>query len=140
MLTSEPKTALIDVNRASEFSGDVVDRYSKIVDLGAKYEFLTVKLPALSASGIVSAYVQEDDKVTKAAGQHPAVVGTIPLIIHVLDDDATGSFAHSTSSTAGSLSIIFRIGGYQFVRIHVASTQSGDRSIKVWGFNRDANY
>ena len=126
MKVSAWKTALIDIDRATEFTGDDVDRYSNLVDLKENYEFLTVRLPALAASAIVSVYVQEGETVAE-----------VPVIVHALDDDATGSFAHSTSSGAGSLSVTFRIGGHQFVRIHASADQSADRSIKVRGFNRE---
>ena len=137
MQVSAWKEALIDIDRNSEFVGDDVDRYSKLVDLVGNYEFLTVRLPALAASAVITPYVQEDEKVTKALdAAGPAIVGTIPTIVHILDDDATGSFAHATSSGAGDISITFRIGGYQYVRIHAGANQSADRSIQVRGFNK----
>lgn len=129
MKVSAWKTALIDIDRDTEFTGDDVDMYSKLVDLLENYEFLTVKLPALDASAIISVYVQEGEAVSE-----------VPVIVHVLDDDATGSFAHSTSSGAGSISVTFRIGGYQYVRIHASANQSADRSIQVRGFNREPLY
>ena len=65
MKVSAWKTALIDIDRATEFTGDDVDRYSKLVDLKENYEFLTVRLPALSASAIISVYVQEGEAVSE---------------------------------------------------------------------------
>ncbi|KKN00738.1 hypothetical protein LCGC14_1134770 [marine sediment metagenome] len=118
------KTALIDITRSSEFTGDDVVRYSGLVDLGNQYEFLAVVIPTLSASGIVSVYVQGDAKVD-----------TVPVILHAFDADATGSFAHSTSSTGGDIVVIFRIGGFQHLRLHVAADQAADRSFDLRGFD-----
>ena len=46
------KTATLDYDRTTtEFTGDDADRFTDLVDLGGNYEFLTVEIPALSASG-----------------------------------------------------------------------------------------
>ena len=125
MLKTKWTEALIDIDRSTEFTGDDVLRYSKLVTLPLNYEFVTVVVPALSASGVVSIYVQMD-----------AEVDTVPVIVHAFDADATGSFAHATASTAGGIVVTFRIGGFQHLRIHVAADQAADRSFQLRGFDR----
>jgi len=64
MYASEWKTATLDYDRANtDFTGDDVVRFTDLVDLDDNYEFLTVFIPALSANGTVSIYVQRDDLV-----------------------------------------------------------------------------
>ena len=131
MKRSASKTALIDIDRASEFVGDIVDQYSKIVDLLENYEFLTVLLPTLDSASITP-YVQEEQKVT-----NPAVVGTIPVPVHFFNDiDADTDVIQSTVASTGLIAITFNIGGAQYVRLLAGATQTADRSIKCWGFNR----
>lgn len=126
MIPSGFKAVTLDYDRTTlEFTGDDADRFSELVDMKGSYEFLLVLIPALSASAIVSIYVQQDEKIA-----------TIPKILHALDDDATGSFAHSTSSGAGSIAVIFRIGGAQHFRIHCSENQTANRVFYVQGFNR----
>jgi len=120
------KTATLDYDRsATEFTGDDVDRYTDLVDLDEAYEFLTVIIPALSSSGTVTPYIQRDD-----------AIATIPVAMVALDDDATGHFAHATSSGAGSIVAIFRIGGAQYFRLYVSANQSANRLFYCRGFNR----
>lgn len=125
MIPSGWKTVTLDYDRATEFTGDDADRFSELVDINGQYEFVTVLIPALSTSAVVSLYVQEDEKIA-----------TVPKILHSLDRDATGSFAHSTSDGAGSIAVTFRLGYAQFFRIHCHANQSADRVFKVQGFNR----
>lgn len=116
MITSGWEAATIDIDRATEFTGDDVDRYSSLVNLGGSYKFLTVIVPALDASGVVTPYIQRG-----------GAEDTVPTAMVALDDDATGHFAHATSSGAGSIAVIFDIGGAQFVRIHCGANQAADR-------------
>jgi len=55
-------TALIDIDRATEFTGDDVDQYSKLVDLGALYSVITLHVPALTSSAL-NIYVQRTGEV-----------------------------------------------------------------------------
>ena len=126
MRASAWETATIDIDRATEFTGDDVARFSSLVDLKNIYEFLTVIVPALDASAVITPYVQMDGDVD-----------TVPVAVHALDDDATGSFAHATSSGAGSLVVTFRIGGVQHVRLYAGADQAADRTFYVRGFNRE---
>ena len=119
------KTATIDIDRASEFTGDDVDQFSDVVDLGEDYEFVTVHFDAVITSGTVGPWVQKT-----------AEVDEVPVIKHALDDDATGSFAHATTAAVTQVSVTFRIGGYQYLRIKAAANQAADRTFSVRGFNR----
>ena len=125
MYASDWKTVLLDYDRSSEFTGDDVDRYSAVCDLGDGYEFVTIFVPALDSSGTVSVYVQRDE-----------AIATVPVIVHAFDDDATGSFAHATSSGAGSIVVTFRIGGCRYFRIYVGADQSANRTFYAKGINR----
>lgn len=124
MKVSAWKTALIDVDRATEFTGDDKEQYSELVDLKENCEFLTVRLPALD-NATINPVVQEGEGVDE-----------VPVPVHALDADATGSFLHATSAGTTAKSVTFWIGGYQFIRIKAGATQASDRSIKVRGFNR----
>ena len=124
MLTSAWKTATIDIDRATEFSGDDVDQYSSLVDLDGDFEFLTVIIPTIT-SATTRPYIQRD-----------GAIATVPVAVSVLDDDATGSFAHANTASVGSEVIIYRIGGVQFIRIKSSANQAADRAYIVRGFNR----
>jgi len=141
MKVSEWKTALIDIDRASEFVGDDVDQYSKIVDLDENYEFLTVHVPTGMDSATLTPYVQKGEKVTRAAGYFtpgsPAVVGDIPFPVHFFNDiSADTDVIQSTIASTGGISITFRIGGYQYIRIKASANQDPDVELSVRGFNR----
>ncbi len=124
MLTSKWITATLDYDRsATEFTGDDVDRFTDLIDLGADYEFINVFIPALSASATVTPYIQRD-----------GAIATIPIPVNILDDDATGSFAHATTSGAGGITIIFRIGGIRYLRLYAGADQTANRVFYVRGF------
>ena len=124
MTHSKPFTATIDIDRATEFTGDDVDRFSDLIDLEDVYEFVLVYVPEITSS-TVTLYIQRNDQVD-----------TIHLAMNILDDDATGSFAHATSAGTGSIAIIFRVGAAQFVRVYAGSKQAADRSFTLIGFKR----
>lgn len=115
------KTALVDIDRPSEFTGDDVDQFSKLVDLGKGFKDLLVLIPTLTSS-VVSVYVQ------KGGGKDE-----VPVSLVILDDDATGHFAHATTAGVGDIAVVFHIGGAQFVRIRCGSNQAADRSFSVMG-------
>ena len=116
------KSVLIDIDRATEFTGDDVDRFSELVDLEDNYSNVLVWIPALDASGVVSLYLQQD-------GEEDSV----PLQIQSFDADATGHFIQGTSSGAGDIAIIFNVGGVQHLRVHVAANQAADVTFYVRG-------
>ena len=126
MFSSSWKTATLDYDRAAtEFTGDDVDRFTDLVDLGDSYEFLTVFIPALSASATITPYVQRDE-----------AIATVPIALHVFDSDATGSFAHATSSGAGDIVVTFCIGGTRYFRLYAGADQTANRTFYCRGFNR----
>ena len=123
MIPGPWKSALIDIDRATEFTGDDVDRYSALVDLEGNFEFVTVFIPTID-SATVTPYVQRD-----------AAVATVPVAVQVLDADATGSFAHATTASTGAIAVTFRIGGVQHIRLYTGANQAADRTFYVRGFN-----
>lgn len=126
MKISEWKTGTVDIDRASEFTGDDVDQFSDLIDLGAIYEFITVHLGSTITSGTIQPYVQRTEKTDE-----------VPVIKMQLDDDATGSFAHADTAATTIRSVTFRIGGYQYIRIRLTGNQAADETLYVRGFNRE---
>lgn len=122
VLPNKPVSVTIDIDRSTEFTGDDIDRYSNLVDLGHLYSRVLIFIPALDASGVVSLYIQRDQNVA-----------TVPVQLQAFDDDATGHFVHATSSGAGGIAIIFEIGAIQYFRIHVAADQAADRTFYCIG-------
>lgn len=116
------KSALVDIDRSTEFTGDDVDRFSELVDLGGNFARVLVWIPALDASGAVSIYVQRD-----------AEEDSIPLQMQAFDIDAAGHFTPSTTSGAGDIAITFDVGGVQYLRVHVAANQAADITFYVRG-------
>ncbi len=114
-------SVLTDIDRSTEFSGDDVDRYSKLVDLGADFEKIVVVIPTIT-SGTVTLYTQRDGNVA-----------SVPVILNIFDDDATGHFAHATSSGTGDFAIVFHLGGIQYFRIYCGANQGADRTFWVRG-------
>jgi hypothetical protein len=45
-------TALVDIDRDTEFTGDDVDQYSKMVDLGAEFANVLVTIPTITSSTV----------------------------------------------------------------------------------------
>ena len=115
------KSALIDITRATEFVGDDVDQYSELVDLGAEYENVMVLVPTIT-SATVGLCLQRD-----------AAIATIPLPLHRLDDDATGSFLDATTAAVTSLFTIFKVGAAQYLRVKCGANQAADRQFYVRG-------
>ncbi len=118
------KEATIDIDRDTEFTGDDADQFSDVVDLGEDYEFVTVHFDGVITSATLNAWVQKG-----------AEIDEVPVVKHALDDDATGSFAHATTEAVTSVSVTFRIGGYQFLRLRCGSNQAADRTFSLRGFN-----
>ena len=121
MIAGEWKTALIDIDRASEFTGDDVDQYSKLVDLGLPYEQVAILLPALTAATI-TVYTQ----IT-------AAIDEVPVPVHRYKPDTTGNAVQATTSAAGSIAVVLDIPGMRYIRLKASVNQAADRSIKVRG-------
>jgi|TARA_Y100000310_G_scaffold276879_1_gene294332 hypothetical protein len=119
-----PQTALIDIDRDSEFTGDDVDQYSKLVDLGIECSGVLIKLPVMTSSTI-SVYGQEDSSTA-----------TVPFIIHRLRPDAQTSEAWTTTASTGSLFIHCDVmGGIRYIRVRANTNQGSDRSVTLVGTN-----
>ena len=125
MISGAWKTATIDIDRAAEFTGDDVDQFSSLVDLGADFEFVLVLCDSAITSSTLNPWIQKTGSVAE-----------VPVIVHALDDDATGSFAHATTAAVTQIAVVFRIGAAQYLRIRAGSNQGADETFSVRGFNR----
>ena len=116
------KTALIDIDRATEFVGDDVDRYSKLVDLGEAYDKLIIALPTLTSAAI-TVYVQEDE-----------AVATVPKVVHYFKPDSAATAAWATTAGTGDIVVVcLYLGGHRWVRLNAGANQAADRSIRICG-------
>src|SRR3990170_3317516 len=97
MISGPWKTALVDIDRDTEFTGDDVDQYSKLVDLGANFDKVVVIIPTLTSS-VVSVYIQKTGEIDE-----------VPVSLVALDDDATGHFAHATTAGTGDIAVVFQV-------------------------------
>lgn len=122
MIHGEWKDCTIDIDRDTEFVGDDVDQYSKLVDLGRHYEKVVILVPTI-VSGTVSVYVQE-----------VASTATVPKPLHYrqTSDNATAAWTISTGS--GLLAITCDLGGIRYIRLRTGANQtSTDRTFRVMG-------
>ena len=108
------KTALIDISESTTLSAEV--------DLGSEFEDLLVLVPTITSSTVTV-------HVAKESG------GTFyPL--HILDDDATGSFASASTAATTSIALLFKIGGIRYIKIACGSAQeTTDKTFYVRGIN-----
>lgn len=133
MLPGSWKNALIDIDRSTEFTGDDVDRYSQVVDLGGAFEYLAVFIPTIDSAQITP-YVQRDSHVDKVTNAN----GTVPVPVHFFNDsDADTDVVQSTVAGTGGIFVVFHIGSAQFVRIHSGANQTADRTFVIRGYNRN---
>ena len=114
------QSALIDIDRATEFTGDDVDRYSELVDLGQVFSIVTVEIPTIDSASIYI-YVQKDKYKSG-----------VPIPVHYMKSDDTTAVLANTAGTGGN-SITLLIGGYQFIRIYTTANQTADRTFYVRG-------
>ena len=112
---------LVDIDRATEFSGDDVDQYSALVDLGADFENVLVIVPTITSSTVGIA-IQQTPGIAEA-----------PSPVYILDDDATGCFLHATTAATTAMAVKFEIGGARYLRIKCGSNQAADRTFYVRG-------
>lgn len=121
------QTCLVDIDRASEFTGDDVDQYSELIALGGAFEFVTVIMPALESTTPVTPYIQ------RGGGEDE-----VPVPMYFFHDiDADTDVIQSSVSATGGYALIFRVGGAEFVRLYCGTTQTADRTFYVRGFNRE---
>lgn len=126
MKVSEWKTATIDIDRATEFTGDDVDQFSDVIDLEDNYEFVTVHCDSVITSATLAPWVQKTPEIDE-----------VPVVKHALSDAATGSHEHATTAAVTQVSVTFRIGGYQYLRLRSGANQAADETFSVRGFNRE---
>jgi hypothetical protein len=97
------------------------DDLSDAVDLGGEFQDLLVVWDAITSSTVTVHMAKE-------------LAGTYyPL--HILDDDATGSFASATTAATTAQAILFHIGCIRFIKIACGSGQAADREFHVRGIN-----
>lgn len=126
MIPSQWFSVLLDYDRASEFTGDDVNQYSAVCDLGGAYEFVTVICPIMD-SGDVTIYIQKTVAITE-----------IPALMHVLDYDATGSLVQTSATVStAAIALTFAIGGAQYFRLRTSGDQDQNITYYARGFNRD---
>ena len=128
MFHSDWKTCLIDINRDSEFAGDDVDQYSKLVDLGRAFEKLVIIVPTIDSAAI-TVYVQRSPGTDQ-----------VPVAVHhgyMYDASGAGNAwttaAWTTTAGTGGFSITCNIDGHQFVRIRAGANQAADRTFYLRG-------
>lgn len=121
MIYSERQSALVDIDRATEFVGDDVDQYSSLIKFDKPYEKFVIEIPTIDNS-TVTFYAQQND-----------VISTVPLPLHYrqASDNATALWA--TTAGTGGLRMVIDAGLAQFVRIRTASNQTADRTFYVTG-------
>lgn len=115
MLPTTWLAALIDQDVDDDLSGEV--------DLGGNFEFLNVIQPELDGAHTVTVHI-----AMSAGGSYYPV--------YQLDDDTAADFQQITSGLATTRSVVFRIGGVQFVKVAVGTGVSTDKTFYVRGFNR----
>lgn len=126
MLASGWKTCLVDIDRATEFSGDDKTKFSKLIDLDDNFEFITVIMPALESTTAVTPYIQMD-----------AAIASVPVPMYFFHNiDLDTDVIQSSVGATGGYALTFRVGGVQHLRIHCGTTQTDDRTFYVRGFNR----
>ena len=115
------KDALVDIDRATEFTGDDVDQYSKLVDLGGEYEYVLVYVPTITSA------------TTNLCLQRDGAVATVPVALYRLDDDATGDFLDATTAGTTSKYVLFHVGAIQYLRVKCGANQAADVTFYVRG-------
>jgi hypothetical protein len=126
MIESEWKSVLLDYDRsATEFTGDDVDQFSALCDLGKAYDSVTIFVPTIDSSTI-GIWVQRvaSTATVPVAWHHGQVTGETP---------AFGTAAFATTASTGSYVINIPLPGIQYLRIRCNSNQTADRTFLVRG-------
>ena len=101
----------------------VDDDLSEEVDLQGHFEFLTVIQPTLDGAHTVTVHIAR----TSGGTYYP---------IYKPKEEATGDVAQITTGLATARSLVFRIGGAQYVKIAVGTGVTTDKTFYIRGFNR----
>ncbi len=121
LLPGPVKEALVDIDRDTEFTGDDVDQYSKLVDLGGEFKYVLVYVPTIT-SATISLCVQRDPNID-----------TVPDPLNILDSNATGHFLSATTAGTAGMAILFHTGAVQYLRVKCGANQAADRKFYVRG-------
>jgi hypothetical protein len=112
------KTALVDISASTTISEEV--------DLGAAFKYLLVLIPTITASTVTV-------HVSDVTG------GTFYPLYEIktqIAADVYGDFPFLTTSATTAHSVIFMIGGAQYIKIVCGSAQTvTDKTFTVRGFN-----
>jgi len=118
----KPQTCLMDIDRSTEFTGDDVDQYSNLVDLGGFYENVQVFIPTID-SATVSLAVQKTGAVTE-----------VPLPFYDWNDsDADGDVLKATTAATTTHVVTFKGVHCQYLRVKTSNDQTADRTFYVRG-------
>jgi len=116
------KECVLDYNRsATEFTGDDVDRFTALVDLGRPFSGVQVFVPTID-SGAVSVYIQRDNNID-----------TVPVIVHYRQTSDNATAAMSTTASTGGYVFEFPVSGIQCFRLYTGANQTADRTFYVRG-------
>ena len=94
---------------------------SAAVDLKRGFENLQVIIPTITSSVI-------NIKVADTSG------GTYNLLNHT-GLNATGHFLPGTTAGTGGITALFKLGGFQFIKIYAGTAQGANRTFTVRGMN-----
>ena len=123
MVATSWLSVLMDIDRATEFTGDDVDQFSKLLDLGDSYEYVTVIIPTITSSTIGISIQMDGNE------------DTVPSPVYILDADATGNFLHATTAATTAMAVTYKLGGARWFRIKAGANQAADRTFYCRGFN-----
>ena len=115
------KSVLLDIDRPSEFSGDDVDQFSELVDLGGLCSAVSVQIPTID-SATVAIYAQEN-----------GLEATVPKAVHYRQASDNATALAATTASTGGIVFKFDIGAAKFIRIKTGANQTADRTFRVCG-------
>ena len=109
-------TATIDINRDSEFTGDDVDQFSSLVNLGRRCDKVKLTFPSLTASAV------------NLYGQEGSSTSTVPKVIHAVKADISATAVLVITSNPQNTTVVVPC-GYQYIRVRCTTNQAADRAI-----------
>jgi hypothetical protein len=121
MIYSERKAAIIDIDRATEFTGDDVDRYSSLVKFDKPYERLIITIPEITSAAL-NVYVAASDSVA-----------AVPVPVHYRQTTDNATAVWATTASTGKIQITCDVGLAQFVRLYLGANQTADRTLYIVG-------
>ena len=115
------KTASVDIDRSSEFTGDDIDQYSSLVDLGDNFTHAMVHFGTGWDEGRLTVYTQLTGEIDE-----------VPKICHEYDAASATSVAVIMGTNTGGVSVIVPVSG-QYLRVRSSAAQSVDTWVQVRG-------